>query len=199
MDGMRWTEFVKEEGEPPGGALNTWCEALFEKNGCRKFALILEKPEIDENLPTPLSWDAKLTSTGKPIESSDLLKTGFRSHIKRGFWKVSAHLVKSRSFVELSPYVSGKWWKNDENHEKIENLKIDQGSFGKLPWASGNFWWFLMIFYESGMHFRLRKNLEKYHWNYENHDFFLNKLFKECWAPLPVGSFPQEASRAVQS
>ena len=48
-----------------------WCEALFEKIGCRKFALILEKPEIDENLPTPLSWDAKLFSTGKPIESSD--------------------------------------------------------------------------------------------------------------------------------
>ncbi len=28
---------------------NYWCEALFEKNGCRKFALILEKPKTGQN------------------------------------------------------------------------------------------------------------------------------------------------------
>ena len=63
------------------GKLSKWCEALFEKIGCRKFALILEAPEIDENLPAPLSWDVELISTRKPIESSDFLKNGFRSHI----------------------------------------------------------------------------------------------------------------------
>ena len=101
------------------------------KNGCWKFALILEKPEIDENLPTPLSWDAKLSSTGKPIDSSDFPKDPFRLHIKRCFWKVSAHLVKSRSrsFPDTCPENDEKWrklWKN-------ENLKIDRESFGSLP------------------------------------------------------------------
>ena len=75
-------------------SISTWCEALFEKIGCRKFALILEKPEIDENLPTPPSWDAKLSSTGKPIESRGIAEKIIRSHPKQGFLKVS------RDFVE---------------------------------------------------------------------------------------------------
>ena len=92
----------------PGAVL--WCEALFEKIGCRKFALILEKPEIDENLPTPLSWDVQLVSTMKPIESSDFPKNGFRLHTKRGFWKVSAHLVRStpRDFPQTCPEMMKK-------------------------------------------------------------------------------------------
>ena len=103
-----------------------------KKKGCRKFALILEKPEIDENLPTPPSRDAKLFSTGKPIESSDFLEDGFKRGIKRGFWKVSAHLARStpQDFSQTCPEMIKK---NDENHVKIENLKIDQGSFSKLP------------------------------------------------------------------
>ena len=96
------------------------CEALFEKNGCRKFALILEKPKTGQNLPTPLSWDAKLLSTWKPIKSSDFLKNGFRLHIKRGFWKVSAHLVESSpvSFCQTCP----------ENDEKIMKIMKNQKS-----------------------------------------------------------------------
>ena len=91
-------------------SLKKWCEALFEKIGCRKFALILEKPEIDENLPTPLSWDAKLTSTRKAIESSDFPRDGFRRGIKRGFWKVSACSVHSgsRNFPQTCPEMMKK-------------------------------------------------------------------------------------------
>ena len=83
-------------GELPQASGNhfKWCEALFEKIRCRKFALILEKPEIDENLPTPPSWDAKLFSTGKPTESRDIAEKIIRSHPKQDFLKVS------RDFVE---------------------------------------------------------------------------------------------------
>ena len=96
-----------------------------EKIGCRKFALILEKPEIDENLPTPLSWDAKLRSTRQPIESSDFPKDGFRRGIKRGFWKVSAHLVESSpvSFCQTRP-------ENDEKMMKIMKNRKSQNRSG---------------------------------------------------------------------
>ena len=52
-----------------------WCEALFEKIRCRKFALILEKPKTGQNLPTPLSWDVELFSRG--FESGDFPKDPF--------------------------------------------------------------------------------------------------------------------------
>ena len=48
---------------------------------------------------------------------------------------VSAHLMDSRSGNFLAN-VSGKVTKNDENHEKIENLKIDQDHSRLIPWAS---------------------------------------------------------------
>ena len=100
---------------------DSWCEALFEKIGCRKFALILEKPEIDENLPIPPSWDVQLVSTMKSIESSDFPKDGFTRGIKRGFWKVSAHFVESRSrnFSQTCP-------ENDEKMMKIMKSRKSQ-------------------------------------------------------------------------
>ena len=115
-------------------SLEKWCEALFEKIGCRKLAVILEKPEIDENLPTPLSWDAKLLSTGKPIESSDFLKNRFRSHIKRGFWKVSAHVVEStpQDFSQTCP-------EKDEKIMKIMKNRKSQNRSGNIREASLGF------------------------------------------------------------
>ena len=90
--------------------MKKWCEALFEKNGCRKFALILEKPEIDENLPTPLSWDVQLFSTGVWPDSGYFPKDEFRKVTKRYFWKVSAHLMKSRfgTFHQTCPEMTKK-------------------------------------------------------------------------------------------
>ena len=148
-----------------------WCEALFEKNGCRKFALILEKPKTGQHLPTPLSWDAKLSSTRKPIESGDFPWNGFRSYIKRGFWQVSAHLAESspQDFFQ-TPEMMKKWWKLWKNRKSQNRTGIIQesslGSRKSFLLVSDQFWCVRDNFFVSG------KNRQKYDQNYGNHDFF---------------------------
>ena len=118
------------------------------KKWCRKFALILEKPEIDENLPTPPSWDAKLLSTTKPIESADFPKNGFRLHIKRGVWKFSAHLVRStpRDFPRTCPEMMKKFMKIMKNSKIPKSIRDHSGSFLRLQETiSTGFWSVLRV------------------------------------------------------
>ena len=139
-----------------------WCEALFEKTGCRKFALILEKPKTGQNLPTPLSWDAKLISTGKLIESRDSLKMnlGCISSEVSGKFQLIWRGLPRKTF----PKRVWKCWKNYENHEKSKISKSIRDHLWIFPelqeLISDGFWWVLM---SQGCIFRLRKNLEKYH------------------------------------
>ena len=95
---------------------------------------VLEKPKTHENLPTPPSWDVELSSRGVSFESSDLLKNGFRSHIKRGFWKVSAHLVRSRSGSDpqTCPAIMKKMMKITKKSDISKSIRDHLGSFPEL-------------------------------------------------------------------